>query len=210
MRRTIWIASLAAITLIPAAVWCQQADQKQDASQGQTAASSTSNQPQTPATPQQDSLAAAARRSREQKKDSPKAAKVFDNDSIPTHGGVSAVGSDSNSTAAGNTANAQGTGATTSAGSGEKAWRDKFATLRHKLEQDQAELDVMQRELAVLNMQDYSDPTKGMQQGLTRSDINDKTSAIEAKKKQIDADQQAISDAEDDLRKAGGEPGWAR
>ena len=50
-----------------------------------------------------------------------------------------------------------------------------------------------------------------MQQELQpRSDINEKTAKIEAKKKQIDADQQAIADAEDELRKAGGDPGWAR
>ena len=67
----------------------------------------------------------------------------------------------------------------------------------------------MQRELGALNLQYYSDPVKAMQQQYTRSDINDKTAQIEAKKKAIEADQQAISDAEDDLRKAGGEPDCA-
>src|SRR5271156_598103 len=42
------------------------------------------------------------------------------------------------------------------------------------------------------------------------SDINEKTDKIEAKKKTIEADQQAIADAEDELHKAGGDPGWAR
>ena len=41
-------------------------------------------------------------------------------------------------------------------------------------------------------------------------DINKKTSDIDAKKQKIEADKQAISDAEDDLRKAGGDSGWAR
>lgn len=68
----------------------------------------------------------------------------------------------------------------------------------------------MQRELGVLNMQYYSDPVKAMQQEYSRDDINKKTAEIDAKKKGIDADEQAISDAEDDLRKAGGDPGWAR
>ena len=68
----------------------------------------------------------------------------------------------------------------------------------------------MQRELGVLNMQYYSDPNKAMQQQLSRDDINKKTSDIDAKKKDVEADQQAIDDAEDDLRKAGGDPGWAR
>ena len=48
------------------------------------------------------------------------------------------------------------------------------------------------------------------QQGLTRGDINEKTGKIAAKQKEIDADKQAISDAQDDLRQAGGDPGWAR
>ncbi len=96
-------------------------------------------------------------------------------------------------------------------GSGdEKTWRDKFAALRHKLDQDTTDLDVMQRELGVLNVQYYSDPVKGMQQGLTRDDINKKTADIDAKKQAIQADQQAIDDAEDDLRKSGGDPGWSR
>jgi len=68
----------------------------------------------------------------------------------------------------------------------------------------------MERELGVLDVQNYNDPLKALQQQLTRSDINEKTAKVEAKKKEIEADQQAISDAENDLRKAGGEPGWAR
>jgi hypothetical protein len=68
----------------------------------------------------------------------------------------------------------------------------------------------MQRELGVLDVQYYNNPVQAMQQELTRSDINDKTSKIDAKKKDIEADQQAIDDAEDELRKAGGDPGWAR
>ncbi len=69
---------------------------------------------------------------------------------------------------------------------------------------------MMQRELGVLDVQYYNNPVKAMQQDLTREDINKKTSDIEAKKQQIEADKQAISDAEDDLRKAGGDSGWAR
>ncbi len=41
----------------------------------------------------------------------------------------------------------------------------------------------MQRELGVLDVQYYNGPVKGMQQGYSRSDINEKTDKIEAKKK---------------------------
>jgi hypothetical protein len=163
--------------------------------------------------PKEDSLVAAARKAREQKKDQAgaKPARVFNNDNIPTQGGVSAVGqnpvmADGTDASAGAPAPAAGT----SAGADEKAWRKRFADLHKKLEQDQTDLDLMQRELGVLDVQYYNDPVKGMQQGYSRSDINEKTDKIEAKKKAIEADQQAIADAEDELQKAGGDPGWAR
>ncbi len=167
--------------------------------------------------PQEDSLAAAARKAREQKKDQAgaKPARVFSNDNIPTQGGVSAVGQNPAAENADGTDATTGNGSAppsggTSAAAGEKAWRDRFAKLRKKLEQDQADLELMQRELGVLDVQYYNDPVKGMQQGYSRSDINEKTDKIEAKKKTIEADQQAIADAEDELQRAGGDPGWAR
>jgi len=160
---------------------------------------------------QEDSLAAAARKAREQKKDQAgaKPARVFSNDNIPTTGGISAVGENA-SAAGGADAAAGAQAAAAPSGSGEAEWRGRFAKLRKKLEQDQTELDLMQRELGVLDVQYYSDPVKTLQQGYSRSDINEKTDKIEAKKKAIEADQQAIADAEDELHKAGGDPGWAR
>ena len=198
MRRILWLAA-ASILVVPASTWGQQADQQpapvpQDQSQSQTVAA-----------PEQDSLAEAARKAREQKKDATKPAKTFDNDNIPTTGGISSVGEGTTAPSGGDTQSASAKPA-----NDEKSWRDKFASLRHKLEQDQADLDVLQRELGVLNTQFYTDPNKALQQQLTRSDINDKIAEIDKKKAQIAADQQAISDAEDDLRKAGGDPGWAR
>ena len=90
------------------------------------------------------------------------------------------------------------------------SWRDKFAALRHKLEQDQQNLDLLQRELGALNTQFYGDPNKQPQQQLTRSDIDKKTAEIDKAKDQVAADQKAIDDAQDDLRASGGDPGWGR
>jgi hypothetical protein len=179
------------------------------------AAQAPSSQSTTVSLPPQttDPLVAAARKAREQRKDQAgaKPARVFTNDNIPTQGGVSAVG------VAPAADNADGTGAAAAAASdkpaaaaGESAWRERFAHLRKKLEQDQTDLDLMQRELGVLDVQYYNDPVKSMQQGYSRSDINEKTDKIEAKKKTIEADQQAITDAEEELQRAGGDPGWAR
>ncbi|MGA8142557.1 MAG: hypothetical protein WB987_01575 [Candidatus Acidiferrales bacterium] len=213
MRRALWLAAAATIAVFPPASRCQQQDQAKSAQQSSASDASQATSQAAPQTPpaQQDSLADAARRAREQKKDTPKQGKVFTNDNIPTQGGISAVGAEPAAPAE----NAEGnsTGATKAGGSeasDEKKWRTRFAKLRQKLQQDQTELNVMQRELGVLDLQNYNDPVKGMQQELTRSDINDKTAKIAAKQKDIDADNQAISDAEDDLRKAGGDSGWAR
>jgi hypothetical protein len=163
-----------------------------------------------------DPLVAAARKAREQKKDQAgaKPPRVFNNDNIPTQGGVSAVGQNTTAGAADGSDAAAGAApaaaAGSSSGSDEKAWRKRFDQLHKKLAQDQDELDIMQRELGVLDVQSYNDPVKAMQQGYSRSDINEKTDKIAAKKKTLEADEQAIADAEDELQRAGGDPGWAR
>jgi hypothetical protein len=211
MRKAIWLAAAAALVIFPATIRAQQADPQPGTTPAPAQDAAPSSATPAPAA-QQDSVAAAARKTRDQKKEAPKSAKIFDNDNIPTTGGVSTVGAapaEPGSDAA-NAANAAAPASPTASGGDEKAWRAKFASLHHKLEQDQAELDILQRELGVANVQYYSDPMKGMQQELTRDDIYKKTAAIDAKKKEIDADKQAITDAEDDLRKAGGDSGWAR
>jgi len=213
MRKDLSFAiAAAALLFLPASGFAYQQNQSPQNQQQSTAqpappAQAPAQAPEAvPA--QKDSLAAAARRAREEKKEQSKA-KVFTNENLPTVGGISSVGE---TAAAGENGAGDGKAAAAGAAAGndEKAWRTKFATLRHKLEQDQADLDVMQRELGQLDVQYYNNPVKAMQQDLTREDINKKTSDIDAKKQQIEADKQAISDAEDDLRKAGGDSGWAR
>lgn len=221
MRRDLLCAAAAAILLVPASALAQQSQNQAQQSQtpppaaSQTAAQTSSSQSGTDqiAAPV-DPLVAAARKAREQKKDQPKPAHVFDNDNVPKAGGISAVGATpAEESADGSAPTDVGAGDTKAGASSpndEKSWRDRFAKLRHKLDEDQADLDIMQRELGVLDVQYYNDPVKAMQQGYTRNDIDEKTAKIDAKKKQIEADGQAITDAEEELRKSGGDPGWAR
>jgi len=223
MLRLLKLSALMVVIALPATGWCQQTDPNQEkqsvhGSQGGQSVppSNSSSQddakttvvegsPDATPAPQTGSIAAAARKAREQKKESSKPPKVFTNENIPTSGGISSVGEASS--AAADDKSAAGSG---NAGNDEKAWRDRFAKLNHKLDQDKQDLDVMQRELGTLDVQYYNDPVKAMQQQLSRDDINKKTADIDAKKKQIEADQQAIDDAQDELRKSGGDPGWAR
>jgi hypothetical protein len=213
MRKHLHFGIAAAVFLLaPANNFACQHDQSQQTSQEGSAQKSDSQakpsaQASQPTPAQPDPLVAAARRAREEKKEQAKPGRVFTNDNLPTTGGISAVGE---TAAAGSADKAGASVSDNSIEAQEKTWRERFAKLRHKVEQDQQELDVMQRELGVLDVQYYSNPVKAMQQDLTRSDINKKTSDIDAKKAQVAADKQAILDAEDDLRKAGGDPGWAR
>jgi hypothetical protein len=239
MRRDLLCAAVAAFLLLSGHAYAfqnaqgqpsqSQAQQQQSAAPSAPASAAPPAAPATQASSQSttvslppqttDPLVAAARKAREQRKDQPgaKPARVFTNDNIPTQGGVSAVGQQPAADAAGGTdraAAADPSGApasgTTSAANGEAAWRERFKRLHKKLEQDQDDLSIMQRELGVLDVQYYNDPVKSMQQGYSRSDINEKTDKIEARKKTIEADEQAISDAEEELQRAGGDPGWAR
>lgn len=202
MRKAIWLAAVLLAFAVPRLADAQQASQSTQTSQSQDKQAASQS---TTATPPPQSLADAARKARAAEKNAPKAATVFTNDNIPTASrGVSVVGQAPAATPKGS-ASVQDKG-----DAAEGVWRQRFSDARHKVEQDKAELAVMQRELGELNLQYYPDPTKAMQQSVSRSDIIKKQSEIDAKQKQLAADTQALSELEDDLRKAGGDPAWAR
>lgn len=229
MRRLVWITATAAILVFPARATCQHPDQpqgehaaqpappntleeKKDAPKPAPAAAAAQGQSQSPATtsippnPPKESLADAARRSREQRKDAGKSGKVFTNDNLPTEG-ISTVGVEAS--AGGHATGASAVAAEGAAPNDEKTWRERFGKLRDKLAKDQSELDVLQREMGVVDVQAYNDPVKALQQNLTRSDINANAAKIDQMTKQVEADKQAIADAEEQLRKSGGDVGWA-
>ncbi|MFY9528471.1 MAG: hypothetical protein WBC04_09320 [Candidatus Acidiferrales bacterium] len=202
MRKIVWL-SATLFFLASVAVEAQQQDQSSAPPAPQAQAEKPeSQQPK-------DALAEAARKAREQKKSESKAPKVWDNDNIPaTPGAVSVAGGTS---ASSGTATVSTSPSSTAAmNDQEKLWRQRFAQARAKLQSDQAKLDLLNREYGQLSTQFYTDPVKGMQQGFTQGDLTKKRAAIDAMQKQVQADQQAISDLEDELRKAGGDPGWAR
>ncbi|MBZ5701289.1 MAG: hypothetical protein LAN84_05530 [Acidobacteriia bacterium] len=92
----------------------------------------------------------------------------------------------------------------------EKYWRARFAQAYARLRTAEKELDVLQREWNRLQKQHYDDPNKALREQYTRKEINERAALIEQKKKEILGLQQDLSDMEDDLRRSGGLPGWAR
>lgn len=179
--------------------------------QDSSASSSSSNS-------QSASLGDAARKARAQKKDSAKPAKVFTNEDIgDLKGTISVIGNEpATDKSAAKTEEDKKTDdkktpadAKKEAAKDESYWRAKFAAARKTLADDSKELDILQREYN-LKLEQYSqDPNWAMHQEYSRDDINKTQSAIEAKKQDVEKDKQALSDLQDELRKSGGEPGWA-
>ena len=175
-----------------------------------------------------DPVADAARKTQQQKKDAPKPKRVYTDDDISTKkSDISVVGTPPDATGATtqqqNTADQAKAADTSAAGqatpvgdkdkedpNSESAWRKRFGKLREKIATAEQELDILQREENKGSVQYYSDPTKAMNEQYSRDEINKKNAKIEAKKKQVAALKQQWDDLEDQLRKAHGDPGWAR
>ncbi|HEV2305143.1 MAG TPA: hypothetical protein VGR93_06470 [Candidatus Acidoferrales bacterium] len=208
MRRAIWLAAFLAAFAMPAISFAQQPPAQSEQAAQSSSKPQTGKKTEAKGSATTQSLAEAARKASQAEKKAPKATMVFTNDNIPTTGnGISVVGKEASAPQS-STATSKKSGAANK--SQEAAWRQKFADARHKIEQDQKELAIMQRELGELNVQYYPDPTKALTQSVSRDDIVKKQAAIDAKQKQLEADQQALSNLEDELRAAGGDPGWAR
>ena len=209
MRKIIGIVFLTAFVFGIQFASAQDASQSQ--SQTQSSAKPSTSKPQA----QKESVAEAARKAQETSKTAPKAPVVFDNDNIGAAAGSGTVNVVGNAPAAeSSTSSSTQPGqasATSSSSSDEASWRQKFADAHTKLQQDQSDLALMQRELQQLRVQYYpNDPQKALKQSVSSQDVNKKQQAIVQKQKQIQADQQALSDLEDQLRKSGGDPAWAR
>lgn len=157
-----------------------------------------------------DPVADAARKARAAKKDAPKPKKVYTDDDVKTiapdpvtpanPGGSSAIAPQQSAGDPGKNEDPNG----------ESAWRKRFKEGRDKVARADKELDILQREFEKAQTQYYSDPQKALTEQNSRAEINDKLAKIDAKKKEIDQLKQAVDDLEEQLRKSGGDPGWAR
>jgi hypothetical protein len=165
-----------------------------------------------------DPVADAARKAREQQKAAPKPKKVYTDDDVkpatpPSEGGA-ATGQPAGGA---QVAPDNGQGAANGAGTGtsgkddaETTWKKRFQEQHNKIATAEKELDILQRESEKAQVQYYNDPQKALQEQYTRKDISDKNAKIDQKKQEIANLKQQLSDMEDELRKSGGDPGWAR
>ncbi len=158
-----------------------------------------------------DPVADAARKAREMKKDAPKPKKVYTDDdvkkSVPA--AATTVQAAGDTTKAGDATKAEDATKTEDPNS-EAAWRKRFQAQRDKIAKVEKELDILGRELEKAQLEYYPDPQKALREQFDRADINKKTAKIDSKRQELDQLRQGLDDLEDQLRKSGGDPGWAR
>lgn len=193
MRKGIWLAAVALFFSVLHTSTAQQASQAQSTGPSQTGghaqAQKSSSAPGSQA--KTDPLVEAARKARQAKKVTSARPMVFTNENLPTSANaISIVGDASESASSDSSARARGLEGQ-DAKNDEKLWRERFAAARSKLREDNDKLAVLKR---------YFNETDSvmMQQ------------AVVEQEKRIAADQKAIDDLEEALRKAGGDPAWSR
>jgi hypothetical protein len=170
---------------------------------------------QSPDQTSSDPVADAARKARAEKQAAAKPKKVYTDDdfastkSTPVTPAVATEGDQAAATPAATDGKAT-TGAAADDPKSEAYWRKKFKAVRDKIANSEKELDVLQRELNKDQVQYYNDPQKALMQQYDRKDINERTAKVDAKKKEIEDLKKQMSDMEDELRRAGGDSGWAR
>lgn len=157
---------------------------------------------------QQESVADAARKAQAARKTAPPAKMVIDDDTLSTlKGTVNVVGDTTaqDPSKSGDKPKSDEKGPAKD----EAYWRGKFAAAYKKLADDSKELDITQRERNLNQEQFYTDPMASLKQDYSRKDLNDAKAKIDDLTARVAQDKTDISNLEDELRRAGGEPGWA-
>jgi hypothetical protein len=188
---------------LPVLLWAQSQSQSQ------------SQSPPPPKSPQTQNPPVAASSKTKTNKDDSASSKVYTDDDVDAlpPGGISVVGPGTPPPAAADSntkAPAGGSVSPTRTGKGAKAayWKARYAAARDKLAQDQKALPSLQSQLE----------TERVQQDLVDEDSGQVYSdlfmyllqKIDDTKLAIQNDQQALSDLDEEFRKAGGLPGWIR
>ncbi len=161
---------------------------------------------------QEDSLAAAARQARDQKKQQAKPAKVWDNDNIPRNPGeLTVLGSSSQSAdesgdtkpavPGGDDKTAAPPAKDSGAPSAEKkaALLENIAAAKESLQNLQNDLDIMQRKFVLDQQTHYSKPDFANTDKAGTAVLTDEQSQIDAKQEEMGLAQQKVADLQAQL-----------
>jgi len=175
-------------------------------------------------------LVEAARKARAERAKKGTQAHIFTNDSLAKMGEeISSVGdADASAPSAapaaeGGAAPAQAMSEGDAAAEGEggkkecndECWRKKFSEHRAKIAAAKRELDILQREYNLARTQYYQDPNQAVREQYSNStaggrDLQRLLDSISEKQRAITDLERGLSTLEDELRRAGGNPGLAR
>ncbi len=169
-------------------------------------AQSPSQDAQAPAPVPTDSLAAAAKQAREAKKDQPKPARVWDDDSVPkSNAAISVVGQTPDDSAGAAAATAAANGAPgaggAAAGAGNRAALERsIANAKDKLATIKVDLDLLQRTYTLDSQMYYIKPDYASDaDGAAK--LKDEQDQIAAKQQEMDEEQKKIDDMNAELSK---------
>jgi len=175
-------------------------------------------------------LAEAARKVRAERAKDGTQPRFITNDSLAKMGGeISAVGDavapapSAAPAAAGGAAPQQAMSEAGAAAEGEdkkeecndECWRKKFREQREKIAAAKRELDILQREYNLARTQHYQDPNQAVREQYSNStaggrELQRLLDSISEKQRGIADLERGLSTLEDELRRAGGNPGLAR
>ncbi|HEX5410723.1 MAG TPA: hypothetical protein VFZ27_02570 [Terriglobia bacterium] len=96
---------------------------------------------------------------------------------------------------------------------GEKYFRSKRDKIRSQIEFEEHQLAALKQQLGVAQTQYYPDPQKTLEQESTpafRTDVEKLRAKVASMEKALANDQKAMDDLQQEVRRAGGDPGWLR
>jgi len=165
------------------------------------------------------SLADVAKKEEERRKSTPQPAKVYTNkdlnpapagSSAPVPAGKDAKDSAASKDAAKDAKDGKGGDAKDSGGTkDQKYWSDKMKSLREQLDRDQTFLDAIQNKINSLTT-DFVNRDDPAQRNVIERDRQKALGELGRLQKAIVDDKKAITDLEEDARRAGVSPGWLR
>jgi hypothetical protein len=87
-------------------------------------------------------------------------------------------------------------------------WKARFIAARNRLDQDEKALPILQSQLEYVRVQQWA--ANGFTNQVNSDEFMSILSQIDATKRAIQKDKQALSDLQDEFQRAGGQPGWIR
>ncbi|HXH51409.1 MAG TPA: hypothetical protein VNM47_18885 [Terriglobia bacterium] len=138
---------------------------------------------------------------------------VYTNDNLPSRGSLGIVAVEPEEGTKEKAQPAGGRIPETAEERGEKYFRTRADKIRSQMEFHQRQLAVLKQQVGLAGMQYYPDPQKTLEQESTpafQTDVIKLRAKIADAEKAIADDQRAMEDLQQELRRAGGNPGWIR